>query len=186
MPGSRSPRPLRTLRFRRFLALMALATLGAWWATDQPRRKDKAIATTRRVGGVLHHEREAPDASAPKGKAGSSSWLAERLSEGLAHGLSVVNLDGAETQEFEGIVAAWVAVSDRLERLAPLTVTWRFVPNPELMFVLAVIPVMKPASTPSPHARAAIVKATDANRNFIGSPSFEFAQAGSRNPNEFD
>ena len=90
--GPRFSRIGRSISFRWFLVVTALATFGAWWVTDQPRRVDRAIATTRRVGGVVRLDADKPRADVPK--PGSSTWIKERLGTGFAHDLSVVNLDG--------------------------------------------------------------------------------------------
>jgi hypothetical protein len=51
----------------------------------------------------------------------------------------------AETQEFDGIVAVWVAVNVRADNPLPFSVFTRDVPKPDPISVVAVTLVIRPA-----------------------------------------
>ena len=78
-------------------AIMALA---AWWLIDQPRRRGKAIATTKRAGGFVQfddqYDPERPvSPSAPTSLVGlSDKWFGPEY----AHGVSVISFDGQPNQ----------------------------------------------------------------------------------------
>src|SRR5260370_33090392 len=88
----RLPRPRLTVA--RMMGLVGLMALVAWWLTDQPRRRGKAVATTKRVGGVvqLDDEYQPVIKAPPPAPARSAAWLANRLGPEVAHPV-VINLD---------------------------------------------------------------------------------------------
>jgi len=79
------------MRMRSLLIVVVVLTVVAWWLMDQPKRREKVIGTTKRVGGVVQlddeylTERKAPSLL----KAHLSHSLEYWLSTGFAHDVSV-------------------------------------------------------------------------------------------------
>ncbi|HEX3447298.1 MAG TPA: hypothetical protein VHS97_03550, partial [Isosphaeraceae bacterium] len=79
-------------------AMMAVA---AWWLVDQPKRRGKAIATTKRAGGFVQFDDEYnPERLASPPSPISLVGLSDKwLGPEFAHGLSVVSVDGQPISE---------------------------------------------------------------------------------------
>ncbi|MHC5543972.1 hypothetical protein ACYOEI_37570, partial [Singulisphaera rosea] len=103
-------RPTLRVSFRWFLVLAAVATLAVWRVTDQPKRRGRAIATTKQAGGVVQLDGEDDPIGKPSlaPKTVLPRWISDRLGVELGHKVSVVNLDGqpvtdADLASFEAI-----------------------------------------------------------------------------------
>jgi hypothetical protein len=78
------------------MAAVAAAAVATWRATDQPKRREKAIAAARGAGGFVqfdgeHGEHRVVPKPAPSTAVAWQEWLGP----GFAHEISVVSLDGA-------------------------------------------------------------------------------------------
>ncbi len=116
MKRLRSVGGIRRFRVRWLLALTALASLGAWWWTDQPRRKERAVEAARRLGGVVRHEPDLPTArpADPRPKSDLTSRIEAILPIEATHDLAVVNLDG------RAVADADLAALERIKGLKTL------------------------------------------------------------------
>src|SRR5262249_46407625 len=88
----RRPRML----LRTFIVLIAIVATMMWWLSIQPRRRAKAIQTTKQAGGYVQlDEQFRPDWQPKPPRIVDLTKAADNwLGPGFAHDLSVVNLDG--------------------------------------------------------------------------------------------
>ena len=92
--GNGTQRP--GIRLRSVMIALAIAAVAGWWFIDQPKRRGKAIAITKRAGGFVQfddqYDPERPaSAPLPVSMVGlSDKWFGPEY----AHSLSVVSLDG--------------------------------------------------------------------------------------------
>src|SRR5262245_39398447 len=91
-PLMRRPRIL----LRTFIVVIAIITAMVWWLSIQPRRRAKAIQTTKQAGGYVQLDEQFRPEWQPKppGIVDLTKVADKWLGAGFAHDLSVVNLDG--------------------------------------------------------------------------------------------
>jgi hypothetical protein len=75
---------------------MAIVVVAISWLTEESRRRGKAIATAKRVGGVVQvDDQHDPELPPPEpARIDVIGWLDNTVGPQFAHCLSVVNLDG--------------------------------------------------------------------------------------------
>jgi hypothetical protein len=83
-------------KMRTLLIAIAIVAVAAWCLVDQPKRRGKAITTTKQVGGFVQLDGEyQPESTAPPfSRRGLARWSDKWLGPEFAHDLSVVSLDG--------------------------------------------------------------------------------------------
>ena len=91
----------RQVSVRLLLVGLAIAGVAVCWLTDQARRRGRAIATTKRVAGVVQLDDEHdPLLPVPEpSHIDVTGWLDRTAGPQLAHRLSVVNLDGTRVSD---------------------------------------------------------------------------------------
>src|SRR5690348_15157889 len=79
-------------------ALLALAGFAATfaWFTDKPRRQQRAIQQTRRLGGIVSHDAEHDPMRPPPQQRQSALWerLRAQLGPEYVHALTLISLNG--------------------------------------------------------------------------------------------
>ena len=89
------------ISLRIIMIAFAIMAMAGWWLVDQPKRRGKAIATTKRAGGFVQFDDEYdPERPASPPSPISLVKLSDKwFGPEFAHGLSVVSLDGTRISD---------------------------------------------------------------------------------------